>query len=69
MVACYALLLPRPTYTAEQLWLRFALLSLLESKGVEGKRAVVSPDRLLTTHTLAERTCAYYGYTYEALYP
>ncbi len=36
-------------------------LNPIEPKWVHGKRAVVEPDRLLTTGDLEERICAYYG--------
>ena len=47
------LVCPRPTKSP---W-----LNPIEPKGVHGKRAVVEPDRLLTTTELEDRVCAYYG--------
>ena len=45
-------------------------LNLIEPEGVEGKRVVVSPDRLLTAHALAEEPVPIMaGYAYKALYP
>jgi transposase len=40
-------------------------LNAIEPKWVHGKRAVVEPDRLLTTQELADRVCTYYGCTHE----
>jgi hypothetical protein len=41
-------------------------LNPIEPKWVHGKRAVTEPVRLLPTHELAERVCAYYGCAHEA---
>ena len=40
-------------------------LNAIEPKWMHGKRAVVQPDRLLSTSELADRTCAYYGCAHE----
>lgn len=40
-------------------------LNAIEPKWVHGKRAVIEPDRLLSTQELAERICAYFGCPHE----
>lgn len=40
-------------------------LNAIEPKWVHGKRAVAEPARLLSTHELADRVCAYYGCVHE----
>jgi hypothetical protein len=40
-------------------------LNPLEPKGVQGKRAIVEPTRLLSARAVAERVCAYFGCAHE----
>lgn len=40
-------------------------LNAIEPKWVHGKRAIVEPERVLTTHEVASRVCAYYGCAHE----
>jgi hypothetical protein len=41
-------------------------LNPIEPKWVHGKRRVVEPDGLLTSHELADRVCAAFGCAHEA---
>lgn len=40
-------------------------LNAIEPKWMHGKRAIIEPDRVLTTVEVAERVCAYYGCAHE----
>lgn len=48
-----------------QLPIKSPWLNPIEPKWVHGKRAVVTPGRLLTARDLADRVCAYYGCAHE----